>query len=385
MISKENQTEKINQHLSSISIPRVIGSSGNVKTKNKIINHCKNFVSRKNISIDSFNFTDKAEKISIVFFSIISSIICFAISASFYFHIKKPILFGAITLLAFIFLFFNYWIEIFNFIGKFGKVKCESVIVKVTNSNSKNNLIVTAHRDSLSSKPTGVLYFESFKILFFKIPLLLCFLAAVYILLFNFPVMFYAFSILFLLYPLSLLFFAMITSFGNDSPGAYDNATGVAILMNIVEKYSNKKIPLNLSVAFLDCEEAGYGGSFSLAKKIGRDSLVLNLDGIGSGELELAIADGPFRSKTSPILNKLIFKICKKLNIKIIPTWSYLYPGSDHVPFVKRGINATMITSSSFNIHSKQDTLDKVDFNQIKDVIMIIDNLIKEISKTKNI
>ena len=69
-----------------------------------------------------------------------------------------------------------------------------------------------------------------------------------------------------------------------------------------------------------------YGGSFSLAKKIQNNFFVINLDGIGCGELELSIADGPFRSKTSKLLNKRIFKICKSLKLDIKKDWSYHYP-----------------------------------------------------------
>ena len=371
-------TLELKEYVSKVSLPRSIGTSGNTESKKRIIKHCKKFVDKRNILIDSFKYTDKAEKISLVFFSTFIFIFSFLAILGLYLW-GQLLIIGSASMLAFILLFFNYWIEIFDLIGKFGKIKCNSIIVKMGEPSSKNKLMISAHRDSLSSNPAGVRYFDWFKILFFKAPVTICIIALIYAFLqTSVPTVNFLLAVLFSASSLSLIFFAAITSFGNESPGAYDNGTGVAVLMKIVEQYSRKKIPLQLWVAFLDCEEAGYAGASSLAKKLDKDIHVLNLDGIGSGELELAVADGPFRSPTNKAMNKKISAICKKLKLEIVPTWSYLYPGSDHVPFVKKGFNATMITSSSFNIHSKEDTIDKVEFGQMHDVLNVIDLLIKD-------
>ncbi|MEM4230856.1 MAG: M28 family peptidase, partial [Candidatus Pacearchaeota archaeon] len=298
-----NKDFLLKKYLENISIPRAIGTKGNTETKKKLISFCKSFLPEKNIFIDKFRFTNKAEKISLLIFSIVVSLLFCALWLSLYYLLKVYFFIAIILLFGFIFLFFNYWLEIFNFIGSFGKIKCGSIIVKVTNSVSDNRLLVTAHRDSLSSRPRGEIYFKLFNLLFFYMPVSLGLLGIILINVYLPPFFTNFLLFLFGIYLFSLLFFVLFTSFGNESPGAYDNGTGVAILMALIKKYAGKKLPLQLWVAFLDCEEAGYGGSYSLAKKLNKDFFVLNLDGIGSGDLELAYADGPFKSKTSKFLN----------------------------------------------------------------------------------
>lgn len=367
---------EIHEYIQSIAIPRFIGSQGNDQSKDTIIKWCKK-LTKSEILIDPFNFNKLAEKISIVFLTIGYFLLSLIVFLGVLYNNNLLIFSGILVTTIWIILFFNFWIEIFDIIGRFGKTNCSNIIIKFGNQKSKDKLLICAHRDSLSSKPHGTKYFGSFYFRFFKLPLtisLLSMIAVVFSSIVN-PII----GVTFVIVNLLMIHFAAITRFENESPGAYDNGTGIAILIHLVSWLSKREISeKEVWIAFLDAEEAGYGGSIHLAKNLPKEFDVLNIDGIGSGDLEMIVADGPLYSNTSKKMNEKIIKIGSDFGIKIGRYWSKIYPGSDHVSFVKKGFNSTSFTSSSFNIHSKDDTIEKIDFNQIDSSLPVLKKFIEE-------
>lgn len=84
-------------------------------------------------------------------------------------------------------------------------------------------------------------------------------------------------------------------------PGANDNASGVAALLALVERWSREPLPgCEVVALFPGCEEPGMGGmaAWLEAEADGLDpatTLVLGLDTIGSGEPVVAAREGPPR------------------------------------------------------------------------------------------
>ncbi len=84
--------------------------------------------------------------------------------------------------------------------------------------------------------------------------------------------------------------------------GANDNASGVAVMLKLAEKYVQKKKDGELEgfeLWFLatSCEETGLGGSLAFIKSHEaqlreKETFVLNLDGFGQGKLRYLTADG---------------------------------------------------------------------------------------------
>ncbi|MEU4542098.1 M28 family peptidase [Nonomuraea dietziae] len=62
-------------------------------------------------------------------------------------------------------------------------------------------------------------------------------------------------------------------------PAAADNASGVAAILEAARVLSAQTLPINLSVAFLDAEEAGARGSAHHVPAVPPHTLVINLDG----------------------------------------------------------------------------------------------------------
>lgn len=366
---------RIKSFVTEFSIPRFIGSEGNLVTRTKLSQLCTKIAGKESVILDHFTFHNKAEKMTIALFSTIYTIVIL----TFLIGITNQVIATTLALLStvWVIIFFTFWIEIFDIIGKTGKTPCANVIVKMGNPNATKKIIFTAHSDSLSSVPSGTNYFETFTFRFFKLPIITGLIIAGSTVIF--PTNYLMSLILFL--PALILQWNFIrkSRFENNSPGAYDNATGIATLLELMTKIKDKPVKdKEIWFGFMDAEEAGYGGSIHLSKWLSKSFEVINIDGIGSGELELEKADGPTHMPTSKILNDKILMYAKKNNVHFSQNWMPVYPGSDHVPFMKRGFQATNIGSSSLDIHSETDTIEKIDFNQFNQVIPILEDIIYE-------
>jgi aminopeptidase S len=82
-------------------------------------------------------------------------------------------------------------------------------------------------------------------------------------------------------------------------PGINDNASGVALLLELMAQLSQQKIKPKHSIhlAFWDSEEAGIAGSQAYVKKLTADQLkaikaYINVDMVGTKDPEILIADG---------------------------------------------------------------------------------------------
>ncbi|HHY35170.1 MAG TPA: Zn-dependent exopeptidase M28 [Firmicutes bacterium] len=96
-------------------------------------------------------------------------------------------------------------------------------------------------------------------------------------------------------------------------PGANDNASGVAVLLESARAFASGKIP-GVEVTFLatGCEEAGVVGMLDFLKKHGkeyRDAYFINLDNLGAGDLKYTTGEGMYAlMKSDPVLVELAGK-----------------------------------------------------------------------------
>ncbi len=132
------------------------------------------------------------------------------------------------------------------------------------------------------------------------------------------------------------------------SPGANDNASGVAIMLEVARAAAENPFPdLELNFVALGAEEQGAIGSRKLATKLkpGK-TIALNLDMVGAGpRFYLVEGTGILRRKrTSKELNERLKQIGGDLGVKTELLWAPI-SGFDHVPLVRRGISATTLTA----------------------------------------
>lgn len=175
-----------------------------------------------------------------------------------------------------------------------------------------------------------------------------------------------------------------------QSPGADDNATSVATVLEAARLLANFDTPRTLELVLFDLEETGLEGSTAYVEQLPQDhtlqaAIVLDMIGYAChtagcqsypplpitpptdrGDFLGIIAD----QKHSYILDRFAqpaSSLPQVLTLSI-PTFGRLTPDlmrSDHVPFWRKGIGAVLVTDTANfrnpNYHQSSDTVDTLD------------------------
>ena len=139
------------------------------------------------------------------------------------------------------------------------------------------------------------------------------------------------------------------------SPGAYDNAGGVAALLGLSELLAAGELPKGVQLLFTSGEEQHLAGSRAFSKeldatgKLSNVAFCLNLDGAGRGRvLEAWVGPGTLSERLYPALRE------EKVRFVSPPP-----PSGDHYAFWERGVPAMMLTYNDPEIlHSPEDVPD---------------------------
>jgi aminopeptidase YwaD len=164
-------------------------------------------------------------------------------------------------------------------------------------------------------------------------------------------------------------------------PGANDNASGVAMLLNLAKHYSDNKPEYDMIFIALSGEESGLLGAraFVSNPQIDLDKIkfLLNFDLAGTGEEGVRIVNGSiFKDKFDLItrLNKE-YQLLPKIDIRGEAC------NSDHCPFYQNGVPCFFIYTQGgikayHDIFDKYETLPLTEFEDYcKLIILFIDSL----------
>ena len=163
----------------------------------------------------------------------------------------------------------------------------------------------------------------------------------------------------------------LFLGYGNNSPGAIDNASGVGLVLHLAEVISKQPTlieKLSITVLITSAEELGVMGAQAYLKH-NKSTLrsqaevaglhILNFDGIGlDGKLYLAGGQRrPAQSSEDNLLN-FVRQSSKELGLSLA---RFSLPGAlfDHVPFTEGGYDAVSLIAigrASWSIHTSQDT-----------------------------
>lgn len=171
-----------------------------------------------------------------------------------------------------------------------------------------------------------------------------------------------------------IILMAHIDSVGNDFAGADDNATGIAVLMEIarvVSEYRNNK---TLRFVITNGEELGLLGATHYARQLERNgeltkiSLLINMDMVGYNQ------NGVIELESDPIHEPLVhwFSELAHKYTSLKPKVNLGAWGSDHVIFLEKGV-PSVLTIQDWNtknpcFHSECDTIDKLNFDYVLEV-----------------
>ncbi|MFX1554837.1 MAG: M28 family metallopeptidase [Promethearchaeota archaeon] len=269
----------------------------------------------------------------------------------------------------------------------------ENIYVNLRSKNSNCKIIFMGHWDSKSqtfSPSTRILMFMIF--VFGSLILYLFYLILSLLKLFmnlNLPIL----NNILLDVCIIIAIIGAINYFnktGNDSPGAFDNAAAVGVLIELARYY--KKNPIkNIDLMFLSTgsEELNLGGAThfiqSFKNKFDKSStFFINLDFIGGSELIRLISSyGIPRKISSKKLNKLFLESAKELAIRIKDIYAPTGVWSDYMPIVQEGFEACWVGSQpglKF-VHTKNDKMNLISKEGIKNILYLC---IKVIDKFNN-
>jgi hypothetical protein len=189
---------------------------------------------------------------------------------------------------------------------------------------------------------------------------------------------------------------SLSADFTSFSPGANDNASGVQVTLDLVERLRDQ--PLNNTevwLAFTGCEEAGsYGMSNFLdryAKTLGDQTFYIILDQVGLGELTYLTVDGLIiRRKTHPAALSLARSTARKHNpLSAAEAEGMAY--TDAAVATKRGLTALTLVSipsheeESSHWHQLSDTITNVDRQAIVDAYSFTWQILQVLDRGKPI
>jgi Zn-dependent M28 family amino/carboxypeptidase len=202
-----------------------------------------------------------------------------------------------------------------------------------------------------------------------------------------------------------------------DSPGADDNGSGTALVLEVARRLSEKP-PRNVEVFFAwwGAEERGLFGSRQFVRRfhhqLDRDSFYLiNTDCVGVGErLTVHTGQGVLRRRaTDPATVKRIERIAAQRNVPTVRSWESIISGgsSDHAGWAERGyrhavsflrenpypispparILAALLRIPDANqlqldhIHTVDDTLDGIDPRVLDETTDLVEMYVREVDR----
>ena len=190
----------------------------------------------------------------------------------------------------------------------------------------------------------------------------------------------------------------LFLDYGNDSPGAIDNASGVGLVLHLAEVISKNPTfieKLSLTVLITSAEELAVKGAqayvkrnkFYLRRQAEAGGLhVLNFDGPGvDGKLYLVGGERRIAQSPDNNLSSLVRQSCKELGFSI---GRFSLPGAmfDHIPFAEDKYDAVSIVAigkSTWSIHTSMDTPDKLHIRGFEQAGHLAIRVIEKLSGSK--
>lgn len=259
-------------------------------------------------------------------------------------------------------------------------ITSRNVIAQLGNDNATQQILFTAHFDSISSKVP--MRFSMMAML----PWLIGFL--IFSLLYMVNTLsgdnflndyFTSLTVFAAILALLQGFLAVARALRDDrSHGVIDDGTGVAILLELAKFLQENPLPdIQFIFGFYGSEEAGLVGSTYdyIQREIDNSKLrVITVDMIGEKAPLAYIKKIALLRKThmEPVFNEQIEAIAQALDIEVAGK-RFPYPGSDFAPYMLYGgCQTNWLINQSKYIHSKDDHLGNVDAQLVNDALKLL-------------
>lgn len=371
-------------HITQLAIPRLVGSTGETETQDYIVQQFTEL--GLDVSWEPFTFTKFPAEVlprllSALFVLIVLSVPWFGE------RFPIPVCFACVLSLT-IAMFLTQWQKRLEGLYDVGRRHRTENIVATNNANRDNNtpvFLFIAHYDSKSQ----------------VLPI------AVRIVAYGIAIVgLIALTIVMLVKVIALIWFpnyivwgiAGITSFcllllqinltENRSPGGFDNASGVGVMLEVARVMMARDEKKNVTFLATGAEEYGMCGALRYiqahADEYDRENTyVINLDGLGVGNgVNLVTRYGIPPTRTTRTLRNLFRTSSEALGIRVSERYLPIGVGLDSIPIASRGFETVTLTASgvggvALKIHSKQDQSELLNAESLQQVGELIVDVIE--------
>ena len=165
----------------------------------------------------------------------------------------------------------------------------------------------------------------------------------------------------------------------NRSPGAFDNASGVGVMLEVARVVMARGEEKSVTFLAAGAEEYGMCGALRYiqahADEYDRENTyVVNLDGLGVGNgVNLITRYGIPPTRTTRTLRNLFRTSSEALGIRLSERYLPIGVGLDSIPIASRGFETVTLTargvgSVALKIHSKQDRIELLNAESLQQV-----------------
>lgn len=161
-----------------------------------------------------------------------------------------------------------------------------------------------------------------------------------------------------------------------DTPGAFDNSAGAAVLLTLAELLAEKDVTVEF-IAFNDEEYNGLGDDAYVSCNNEFESIkaVINIDGVG----HVLGTHSVTMMEHSDVFKGLVSSI-KESYPGIV--WVDPWPQSNHSTFSSRGVPSIAISSVGLDIaHSPSDAVTGINADKLAEVVLFVTDIVDAVNK----
>ena len=377
--------ERAYHHITQLAIPRLVGSTGESETQDYIVQQFTEL--GLDVSWEPFVFTKFPAEVlprilSALFILIVLSVPWFGE------RFPIPVCFACVLSLT-VAMFFTQWQKRLEGLYDVGRRHRTENIVATNNANRDNNntpaFLFVAHYDSKSQVlPIAVRIVAYGIAIVGLIALTIVMLVKVVALIWlpNYIVWGIAGITSFCL----LLLQINLTE--NRSPGGFDNASGVGVMLEVARVIMARGEKKNVTFLATGAEEYGMCGALRYIQTHAdtydrENTYVINLDGLGVGNgVNLVTRYGIPPTRTTRTLRNLFRTSSEALGIAVSERYLPIGVGLDSIPIASRGFETVTLTARgvggvALKIHSKQDRSELLNAESLQEVGELIVNVIE--------
>ena len=371
-------------HITQLAMPRMVGSAGETETQDYIVQQFTEL--GLEVSWEPFVFTKFPAEVLPRILSALFALIVLSVPW-FGERFPIPICFACVLSLT-IAICFTQWQKWLEGLYNVGRRHRTENIVATNSANRDNNtptFLFVAHYDSKSQVLPIAVRIVAYGIAIVGLIALTIVLLVKVIALISLPN-----SIVWSMAGITsfCLLLLQINVTENRSPGGFDNASGVGVMLEVARVLMARNEEKSVTFLATGAEEYGMCGALRYiqahADAYNRENTyVINLDGLGVGKgVNLVTRYGIPPTRTTRTLANLFRTSGEALGIRVSERYLPIGVGLDSIPIASRGFETVTLTASgvgsvALKIHSKHDQSELLNAESLQQVGELIVDVIE--------